>query len=84
MHPILIIKGCILTEPLEHDRTGRTMAVFCDNNFRVVFFIAVAVLIIAAVDKQDAIGVLPDGAGFTQVRQHRLFVLALFDRTRQL
>ena len=44
----------------------------------------VGVVVVVAVEEHDDIGVLLDGAGFTQVGQHGALVLALFVGTAQL
>ena len=60
------------------------MAVFGNDNFSHILLLAVFIIIVVAVDKHDNVGVLLDGAGFTQVGKHGLFIRALLGRTRKL
>src|SRR5690606_13120855 len=65
-------------------RAGRTVAVFADDQLRRAARFAVRVVDLVAVDEQDQVGVLLDGAGFPQVRQQRALVAALFQGAVEL
>ena len=40
------------------NRAGGTVSVFCDNNFRLTFFLGVFVVVLVTVDKHNDIGIL--------------------------
>ena len=77
-------EGCVLRQPHELERAGLAVAVFEDDCLGEVRILALLVIIPVAVEREHDVRVLLDGAGLTEVGQHRALVLARLVGTRQL
>src|SRR3546814_5157685 len=70
-----VVEARVLAEELELDRPGRAVSLLADDDLgqplvRRVFLVVVLV----AVDEDDHVRILLDGAGFAQVRHYRTLV----------
>src|SRR5260363_309228 len=74
-----IVEFCVLTQKGQPRDAGRAIALLANAYVRTV-----RVIDFIAVDKENHIGVLLDGAGFAQIGHHRTFIGALFEAAIQL
>ena len=57
----------------------RTVTMFRDNDLSHILFDRVLLVLVGTVDEHDDIGILFEGSRFTQIREHRALIRALFD-----
>ena len=72
---------------IEFDFSDAAVTVFLDEEFGDMSFLVaffVLVVVVGAVEHHDEVGVLLDGAGFTEVREDWAGVVAAGDGTREL
>ncbi|MNG25215.1 hypothetical protein D3C84_1100380 [compost metagenome] len=70
-------KAGLLGHEQDPQKTGRTITVLADDQFGGAAIDALGVVHLIAIDEQDQVGILLDGAGFTQISQYRALVAAL-------
>src|SRR5260364_254348 len=79
-----IVEFCVLTQKGQPRDAGRAIALLANADLGNAFVRTVRVIDFIAVDKENHIGVLLDGAGFAQIGHHRTFIGALFEAAIQL
>ena len=84
MLAIHAVKTGVPAVPSQVDGAGLAVAVLGDDALGNVVLFGILVVIVVAVEKEHDVRVLLDGAGFTQIREHRALILARFVGTREL
>ena len=79
-----ICKFCIIRQPNQFYSSNRAVCLFGNDYLRNIFIFAVFVVVVVAVNEHYDICVLLNGAGFTQIGEHRAVVRTLFNCTAEL
>src|SRR5262245_45545423 len=74
----------VFAKERERNFPGGTITLLRDNDVRDPFTSGIFVVNLIAIDQQDQVGVLFDGARFAQIRHDGFLVGALFDATIKL
>src|SRR3546814_12892604 len=80
-----VVEARVLAEELELDRPGRAVSLLADDDLGQPLVLRVfLVVVLVAVDEDDHVRILLDGAGFAQVRHYRTLVGAGFQRAVEI
>src|SRR6056297_17679 len=80
----VVAEAQVLTFEVQHEITGCAVAVLADDDLGLALVRRIVVVDFITVNEQDHVGILLDGAGFTQVGHHRPLVGPLLQRAVEL